>query len=187
MTNPGDATVVSADAPNQTGALHDSAFPPSPTASPVPESLRRFFNECVADRDVELPPRIPGYIVLRAIGRGATGQVFEAFHIELRRSVAIKVLRPSLIDDSSRHTRFRAECAAAARISHPNIVEVHDCGVVDGSPFRVATPLATFYNLADGRNGIAIANPVPEPSTIALVSLTACGWLARRYVKRKSK
>lgn len=148
MPNPGDATMVSADAPNQTGAVHDSAFPPSPTASPVPESLRRFFNECVADRDIELPPRIPGYIVLRTIGRGATGQVFEAFHRDLRRSVAIKVLQPSSVHDSFKGSRFRAECAAAARISHPNIVEVHDCGIVDGSPFLVME-LITGGSLAD--------------------------------------
>lgn len=47
--------------------------------------------------------------------------------------------------------------------------------------------VAFFYTLADGRNGIAIANPVPEPSSIILVGLTGCGWLVRRHVKRKSK
>jgi serine/threonine protein kinase len=79
-------------------------------------------------------PSIPGYEVLRIIDHGGMGVVFEARQIELGRTVAIKMisgdhLRPKLA------ARFRAEAEAAARLQHPNFVQIFEIGQVNGRPF----------------------------------------------------
>jgi eukaryotic-like serine/threonine-protein kinase len=78
------------------------------------------------------------YRVLRRIGEGGMGVVYEAEHMLLERRVALKVLHPVDAADPSMLARFRAEAQAAANIRHPNIVEVMDFGVTpDGLSFFV--------------------------------------------------
>ncbi len=60
----------------------------------------------------------------RVIGRGGMGVVFEATHLELGRSVAVKILSDAVGDDARMQQRFRLEAMATARISHPNVIEV---------------------------------------------------------------
>lgn len=77
------------------------------------------------------------YHVIREIGRGAMGAVFEAEHIPLRRRVAIKVLLPEAAANVAAVQRFLREGEAAARIRHEHIVNVSDVGTRDGSPYLV--------------------------------------------------
>lgn len=79
-----------------------------------------------ADGFAEL--RIPGYEIIRQIGRGGMGFVFEARQASLDRSVAIKVLAPHLGTDPQFAARFEAEAAALARLAHPNIVSIYERG-----------------------------------------------------------
>jgi serine/threonine protein kinase len=79
-------------------------------------------------------PRIPGYELIRVVDQGGMGVVYEARQIELGRTVAIKMisgmrLRPKIV------ARFRAEAEAAARLQHPNFVQVFQVGEVNGRPF----------------------------------------------------
>ena len=67
------------------------------------------------------------YRILTLLGEGGMGRVFEAYDPKLRRTVAIKVLR----DESS--PRLLREAQTLARLTHPNIVEIHDIGVDDGA------------------------------------------------------
>jgi serine/threonine-protein kinase len=73
---------------------------------------------------------LPGtrYRVLRKIGEGAMGHVFEAEHIDLGRRVAIKVLAAHHATSSDYAARFRREARALSRLSHPNLVTLHDFG-----------------------------------------------------------
>jgi serine/threonine protein kinase/WD40 repeat protein len=80
------------------------------------------------DRIPAHPERIGGYRILREIGRGGMGVVFEAEQIALGRRVALKVLPLHLAQDSSGLERFRREAKAAARLHHTNIVPVHEVG-----------------------------------------------------------
>jgi len=66
------------------------------------------------------------YRIIRRIGVGGWGAVYEAEHLLLRRSVAIKLLHPDFANDPRFAERFRREALAASRIGHPNIVEVID-------------------------------------------------------------
>ena len=68
------------------------------------------------------------YQLLERIGTGGMSDVFRARDLMLERSVAIKVLHEKYSDDKAFQDRFTAEARAAANLSHPNIVTVHDFG-----------------------------------------------------------
>jgi serine/threonine protein kinase/tetratricopeptide (TPR) repeat protein len=77
------------------------------------------------------------YRVLRQVGRGGAGIVYEAEHEDMARRVAVKVLAISLDADGRVVDRFRREARAAGRLNHPHVVTVHDYGAADGHPFMV--------------------------------------------------
>jgi tetratricopeptide (TPR) repeat protein len=66
--------------------------------------------------------RLGKYEIVREIGQGGMGIVYEAFDPDLRRTVAVKVLKRADAD------RLRREAAAAAKLRHPNIVVIHEVG-----------------------------------------------------------
>ncbi|GAB4571883.1 MAG: hypothetical protein Kow0077_09760 [Anaerolineae bacterium] len=68
------------------------------------------------------------YRLLAQHGSGGMAVIYKAYDQELGRMVAIKILRPSLTADPSFLDRFRNEARSVARLSHPNIVTVHDVG-----------------------------------------------------------
>ena len=75
------------------------------------------------------PPRQLGdYRILRTIGRGGMGVVYEAEQLSLGRRVALKILSPQAVGDGRARERFRREARAAARLHHTNIVPVFDIG-----------------------------------------------------------
>ena len=72
------------------------------------------------------------YRILREIGRGGMGIVYEAFHEPLNRRVALKVLKAHPAAGSQQLRRFRREARAVARLQHPAIVPVFDIGEHEG-------------------------------------------------------
>jgi serine/threonine protein kinase/Tol biopolymer transport system component len=81
--------------------------------------------------------RLGRFEILGALGAGGMGAVYRARDPQLQRDVAIKVLPPEWSGDPSRRRRLEREARAAAGLSHPNIVAVHDFGVDDGVSFIV--------------------------------------------------
>jgi eukaryotic-like serine/threonine-protein kinase len=77
------------------------------------------------------------YQLLERLGTGGMSDVFRARDLMLERSVAIKVLHETYSDDKAFQERFRQEARAAANLSHPNIVTVHDFGYDQGQLFIV--------------------------------------------------
>jgi tetratricopeptide (TPR) repeat protein/predicted Ser/Thr protein kinase len=77
------------------------------------------------------------YVVLRQLGRGAMGVVFAAYDPSLDRKVAIKVLRGGIDAASEGAARMRREAQAMARLSHPNVAQVHEVGEADGRLYLV--------------------------------------------------
>ncbi len=80
-------------------------------------------------RHVEAPSEVAGrYVIAGRIGSGGMGDVFRARDSVLGRTVAIKMLPFDLAIQPGFVERFKAEAQAVARISHPNVVQVHDWG-----------------------------------------------------------
>lgn len=77
------------------------------------------------------------YELLAYVGSGAMSDVFVAIHVGLRKRVALKILRPSLRHDHDAVERFQREGECAARVSHPNVVDVTDVGLHQGIPYLV--------------------------------------------------
>jgi serine/threonine protein kinase len=78
------------------------------------------------------PERIGDYRLLREIGRGGMGVVYEAEQLSLGRHVALKVLSGDSLTNPTYLERFRREAKAAARLHNPNIVPVFGVGESDG-------------------------------------------------------
>jgi serine/threonine protein kinase len=92
-----------------TGLRPESAQPPSPTTS-------------------NRAKRLGDYEIIREVGRGGMGVVYEARQLSLNRLVALKVLPFAAMLDERQIARFRTEAQAAAQLHHPNIVPVHAVG-----------------------------------------------------------
>jgi serine/threonine-protein kinase len=106
------------------------------------------------------------YRIVRLIGRGGMGRVYEGERLGIGRAVAIKLLAPQGVPNANERARFAREATAAGKIDHPNCVGVSDFGMApDGAPFLVMD-LVVGRSLHDeiGRCG---ALPVPRALHIA--------------------
>ncbi len=86
-----------------------------------------------------LPPleRLGDYRIIREVGRGGMGVVYEAEQVSLGRHVALKVLPKQLLVDDRTKQRFEREAKAAARLHQTNIVPVFSVGEHEGLPYYV--------------------------------------------------
>lgn len=75
------------------------------------------------------------YRILRPLGSGGMGEVFAAVDTKLNRSVALKVLPPSLAGDAERLLRFQREAQAVAALNHPNVVTLYSVEEYEGTHF----------------------------------------------------
>ena len=85
------------------------------------------------------------YRILRELGRGGMGIVYEAEHGQVRHRVAIKILDPLLARDPEQAARVRVEGIAANLPRHPGIVQVLETDTIDGTPYIV-------MELVDGKS-----------------------------------
>jgi WD40 repeat protein/serine/threonine protein kinase len=84
-----------------------------------------------------LPAALGDYQIVREVGRGGMGVVYEAVQVSLGRHVALKVLPKKLLPDARAKRRFEREAKAAAKLHHTNIVPVFGVGEQDGLPYYV--------------------------------------------------
>ena len=77
------------------------------------------------------------YHIERLVGSGGMGAVFEARHMVIGRTIALKWLKPDFSSDPDAIHRLIREARAAARVEHPNVLAVHDVGEHDGALFLV--------------------------------------------------
>jgi hypothetical protein len=74
--------------------------------------------------------RVGRYRILEPVGRGGMGEVYAAYHPDLDRRIALKVVAAAGPSTSERRQRLLREARAIARLSHPNVVTVHDAGTI---------------------------------------------------------
>jgi serine/threonine protein kinase len=77
------------------------------------------------------------FVLHRRIGYGGMATVYEATNLQVDKRVAVKVLNPEFITHETVLVRFRQEARSAARLSHPNIVQIHDYDVDGELPYIV--------------------------------------------------
>ena len=107
---------------SHTGATTNETTVPTPSPS-TPTELARGAS-------------LGRYVILNLVGWGAVGEVYAAYDPELDRKVAVKVLRVREGQHMAKLVaRLQREAKAMARVSHPNVIAVHDAGVSDGRPF----------------------------------------------------
>src|SRR5262245_6225136 len=80
-------------------------------------------------------PTVPGYEILEVLCRGGLRVVDKARHESLQRLVALKLIRDSALASAQERPRFRIEAEAAARLRHPNVVQVYEVGEHAGRPY----------------------------------------------------
>lgn len=127
---------------------------------------------------------VDGYRIIRLLGRGGMGVVFEAEQLRLGRRVAFKVLAEARAHDPSFRERFAREAQLAARLDHPHVVTVYDAGVAHGQPW-IAMALVDGEDLGSrlqrdgGRLDPAVAADVIGQIAAALDHAHARGVLHR--------
>jgi predicted Ser/Thr protein kinase len=117
------------------------------------------------------------YRIERVIGAGGMGVVYRAFDPKLGRAIALKVVRTVDGSASDAHTRLIREARAMAKISHPNVIAVHDTGDVDDEVF-IAMELVVGSNLADWEK----ARPHPWRDLVGVYLQAARGLAAAHSV-----
>lgn len=113
--------------------------------------------------DPEFGFELPGYALLREIGRGGVSTVYLARHELLDREVAIKVMSPVLAVEQGFNKRFIREGQTVAQLNHPGIVSVYDVAVADHRPF-----IAMEY-LPGGSLKDRIRAPLPPEEAVSLL------------------
>ena len=116
---------------------------PCPTCGAVPTADAAFCGSCGGKLGAPSTDPLIGqtiaagrYKVLRRLGEGGMGTVYEVEQVSLRRRAALKVLKPALFDQPGVLRRFQSEAELAARLSHPNTVTLFDFGTMeDGGRF----------------------------------------------------
>ncbi|MDG3008402.1 serine/threonine-protein kinase [Paludisphaera mucosa] len=113
-------------------------------------------------------PEIPGHVVESVLGRGGMGVVYKARHLRLNRLVAVKMMLHGGHSGPSELARFHREAEALAAVGHPNIVQIHEVGDLDGLPYFTMEYVAGD-TLAQRLNGVPLAcdQVAPLLATIA--------------------
>ena len=125
--------------------------------------------EAAAQAAESLPlPAIPGYEILKNLGRGGMGVVYWAWHSQLNRPVALKMLLAGDHASPQELCRFRIEAEAIARLQHPNFVQIYDVGRWNGRPY-----LSMEYVDDGSLARRLVGNPQPMRTAAELVEVLA--------------
>ena len=131
----GDATLAGCP---QCGAEIEPVEYPDELPPPPPKPLRAstIFSVELSSAPVagELP-QLPGYDMLRELGRGGMGVVYLARDCKLLRLVALKMILTGAQSGLEERARFRIEAETVARLQHPNIVQIFEVGEWNGQPY----------------------------------------------------
>jgi WD40 repeat protein/tRNA A-37 threonylcarbamoyl transferase component Bud32 len=153
----------------------------------------RQFPQCPSDITLRdgfgpadpLLPQVPGFEIVTVLGRGGMGVVYKARQPALKRFVALKMMLPGGPANAEERQRFRREAEAAARLQHPNVVQVFEVGEAAGVPYA-ALEFVDGGSLAD-RLRQAPVKPGEAAALVEVVSQAVHLAHARGVVHRDLK
>ncbi|HEX7663352.1 MAG TPA: serine/threonine-protein kinase, partial [Polyangiaceae bacterium] len=112
------------------------------------------------------------YRVVGVIGRGGMGVVLRAHDERLERDVAIKLIRPELLNDDLRG-RFLSEARLMARVAHSNVLPIYSFGEHEGAPY-IVTKLLNGRTVEDWVKGFRKQNTLPDLETAFAILDETC-------------
>lgn len=117
------------------------------------------------------PPALANYEIVKELGRGGMGIVYKAKQLDTGRVVALKVLRKERLGSIDLISRFRREALAAARVQHPNIVQVYEAELEGDTPYIAMeyVPGITLQKLVED------GGPLPLGQACDFIRQTALG------------
>jgi serine/threonine protein kinase len=107
------------------------------------------------------------YRIVRPLGEGGMGVVYEAFHEAIARRVAIKVLKPDYAGNPTVMARFFNEARAANLIEHPSIVQISDLGQLPDGTAYIVMELLSGHSLGQRLKRVGGQLPLPQVLQIA--------------------
>jgi len=147
----------------------DSNFCPKDETHVVEPPDEALLGTTIADR----------YHILSIIGRGGMGVVYKARQIQVDRFVAVKMLHAHVAADPQGLKRFQHEAKACGALQHPNLVQVHDSGVVDEArPYLVMS-----YEEGESLSQILEREGVLAPQRAINIFMQVCDGLAHAHHK----
>lgn len=110
---------------------------PSATTTEIPSSIYSFLAPPESKGEIG---RLGGYGIIKLLGVGGMGMVFQAEDPQLKRKIALKVMRPEIAAIANAHDRFLREARTMASIEHDHVITVYQVGEERGVPY-LAMPL----------------------------------------------
>jgi serine/threonine protein kinase len=89
------------------------------------------------------------YLIQSVLGEGGMAVVYRAHHVQMERTVVIKVMQGWLLSNRNSVERFERECKLTAKLNHPNIVSVYDVGLINGKEPYLVMEYIKGESLAD--------------------------------------
>ncbi len=117
------------------------------------------------------------YQLVRKLGEGGMGEVYLAEHRLLKRPCALKLIKPEAGSDPVAMARFEREVQSAARLSHPNTIEIFDYGLTGDGTFYYVMEYLQGTSLADM---VRIHGPLP-PGRVIYLFRQVCAGLAEAH------
>lgn len=118
------------------------------------------------------------YRLEKKIGRGGFGAVYQATHLNLQHSVAVKIFRPVTSNENQQALqRFRLEGVSACRVNHPNAVKILDLGMSSNGIVYLVMELLEGQTLANQ----LIKTPIFSPTHCAEVIIPVCNVLTKAH------
>jgi serine/threonine protein kinase len=148
--------------------VHEPVGQPRTHPYPPPKDAPTLCLPAGAPPAVVACDAVPGYHLLEELGRGGMGVVYKARQTSLNRLVALKMILTGAHAGREDLQRFHREAEAAARLQHPNIVQIHEVGVYHGMPF-----LSLEFCDAGSVSARLQGKPLPSKEAAALVEILA--------------
>jgi hypothetical protein len=120
------------------------------------------------------PATVPGYRIVRELGRGGMGVVYKAYQVEVNRQVALKMILAGQWAAPADVQRIRLEAEAVAQLDHPNIIPIYEVGTQGGLPY-FSMKLVNGGSLADaaGEGRWTLGGPEADQRAARLVAEVA--------------